>query len=175
MNQPTIQVAERFKATGPAAPTFVRWRAGARRESRVLPPLAGDHPAANRPCPACWIPLGDGRPVQLLAIGPIDDETRVQHAARCWYSALALLLHAECLGTAPAAEEAEPEPRFPYRQQAHNLCGSNSDRQSVGDPGHCEDCCSVGHVVAHPDLGCGDVGCYSDHGDGGPTSEAPRG
>jgi hypothetical protein len=103
MNQPTIQVAERFKATGPAAPTFVRWRAGARRESRLLPPLAGDHPAANRPCPACWIPLGDGRPVQLLAIGPTDDETRVQHEALRWYSALALLLHADCLGTAPAA------------------------------------------------------------------------
>ena len=63
------------------------------------------------------------------------------------------------------------EPRFPYRQMAHDLCGSNSERQSVGDPGHCEDCCSVGHVVAHPDLGCGDVGCYRTHGD----EEADRG
>lgn len=54
---------------------------------------------------------------------------------------------------------------FPYRQHPHDLCGSNADRQSVGDPGHCEDCCSVGHVVAHPDLGCGDVGCYRTHGD----------
>lgn len=54
---------------------------------------------------------------------------------------------------------------FPYRQMPHELCGANADRQSVGDPGHCEDCCSVGHVVAHPDLGCGDVGCYRTHGD----------
>jgi len=54
---------------------------------------------------------------------------------------------------------------FPYRQHPHDLCGSNVERQQVGDPGHCEDCCSVGHVVAHPDLGCGDVGCYRTHGD----------
>jgi hypothetical protein len=53
---------------------------------------------------------------------------------------------------------------FPYRQQGHSYGGSNSDRQSVGDPGHCEDCASVGHVIAHPDLGCGDVGCYRHHG-----------
>ncbi len=53
---------------------------------------------------------------------------------------------------------------FPYRQHPHDLCGSNTARQEVGDPGHCEDCCSVGHVVAHPDLGCGDVGCYRSHG-----------
>lgn len=53
--------------------------------------------------------------------------------------------------------------RYPYRQSPHPLAGSNSERQSVGDPGHCEDCCSVGHVVAHPDLGCGDVGCDVSH------------
>ncbi|RSN26528.1 hypothetical protein DMC63_01445 [Streptomyces sp. WAC 05977] len=72
--------------------------------------------------------------------------------------------------TSPSAVDSdedavESEPRFPYRQMPHELCGSNSERQSVGDPGHCEDCCSVGHVVAHPDLGCGDVGCYRTHGD----------
>lgn len=53
--------------------------------------------------------------------------------------------------------------RYPYRQSPHPLAGSNSERQSVGDLGHCEDCCSVGHVVAHPDLGCGDVGCDVSH------------
>jgi hypothetical protein len=52
---------------------------------------------------------------------------------------------------------------FPYRQTPHRYCGSNSERQQVGDPGHCEDCCSVGHIVAHPECGCADVGCYSDH------------
>ncbi len=45
----------------------------------------------------------------------------------------------------------------------HKYAGSNSERQSVGDPGHCEPCAVQGHLVAHPDLGCGDVGCYRDH------------
>lgn len=59
--------------------------------------------------------------------------------------------------------------RFPYRQFPHQFCGSNPERQLVGDSGHCEDCVSVGHIVAHPELGCGDVGCTRDHpepGDG---------
>lgn len=72
--------------------------------------------------------------------------------------------------TRPAKPPAKFAPRkgktlggFPYRQHPHDLSGSNVERQQVGDPGHCEDCCSVGHVVAHPDLGCGDVGCYRTH------------
>lgn len=64
---------------------------------------------------------------------------------------------------------------FPYRQAPHQYCGSNSDRQSVGDPGHCEDCCSVGHIIAHPDLGCGDVGCYHVHADKPITYAGPTG
>jgi len=66
------------------------------------------------------------------------------------------------LAQASAKEEMEHEPqsrsRFPHR-----LSGSDPERQSVGDPGHCEACCAVGHVVAHPDLGCGDVGCVISH------------
>ncbi|WP_394621005.1 hypothetical protein JNUCC0626_18480 [Lentzea sp. JNUCC 0626] len=53
--------------------------------------------------------------------------------------------------------------RYPYRQFPHRFAGSCSERQSVGDPGHCEACCSVGHVQAHPDLGCADVGCDLAH------------
>lgn len=53
--------------------------------------------------------------------------------------------------------------RFPYSQIPHEYAGSSPARQTVGNPGHCEDCCSVGHVDAHPDLGCGDVGCVRDH------------
>lgn len=41
--------------------------------------------------------------------------------------------------------------------------GSNSARQSVGEPGHCNRCAKFGHVKAHPNLGCGDVGCDSGH------------
>ena len=47
----------------------------------------------------------------------------------------------------------------------HPFAGVNADRQSVGDPGHCERCAQVGHVRAHPSLGCGDVGCEKAHGD----------
>jgi len=46
----------------------------------------------------------------------------------------------------------------------HRLAGSNSKRQSVGLPGHCEKCAKVGHVKAHPRLGCADVGCDAAHG-----------
>lgn len=46
----------------------------------------------------------------------------------------------------------------------HRYSGSNQDRQSRGDPGHCERCVEHGHVRAHPNLGCADVGCYAKHG-----------
>ena len=41
--------------------------------------------------------------------------------------------------------------------------GSDPERGSVGMPGHCEDCAAIGHVQAHPELGCGDVGCTAAH------------
>lgn len=43
--------------------------------------------------------------------------------------------------------------------------GANSARQSVGLPGHCDDCAARGHIAAHPSLGCSDVGCTSPHED----------
>lgn len=52
--------------------------------------------------------------------------------------------------------------------------GRNSDRQSVGLPGHCEQCAEHGHIVAHPEYGCSEVGCYSSHeNDPTPTSGVP--
>lgn len=42
-------------------------------------------------------------------------------------------------------------------------CGRNSERQQAGLPGHCEVCAQYGHVAAHPEFGCGDVGCTIDH------------
>lgn len=50
-----------------------------------------------------------------------------------------------------------------YMGPPANYAGSNSDRQGVGLPGHCVRCAEFGHVAAHPDLGCGDVGCSSHH------------
>jgi hypothetical protein len=83
-----------------SAVTYVRWRSDEPREQRVFPALPEAHPAASTPCPACAQPLGDGTPVQLLALGPADDaEDREKHAAGRWYSAVALVVHATCLGT----------------------------------------------------------------------------
>lgn len=45
----------------------------------------------------------------------------------------------------------------------HTYAGSDKARQGEGKSGHCDDCVKVGHVVAHPDLGCGDVGCNAYH------------
>lgn len=53
--------------------------------------------------------------------------------------------------------------------------GSNSERQSVGLPGHCVACAEHGHVIAHPDLGCGDVGCSAFHDEPSPTSTPTTG
>jgi hypothetical protein len=52
--------------------------------------------------------------------------------------------------------------------------GQNTERQSVGLPGHCDRCAEVGHVVAHPDLGCADVGCTQSHGSGRAQPDTPR-
>lgn len=41
--------------------------------------------------------------------------------------------------------------------------GTDKDRQERGLPGHCDDCVDLGHVIAHPDMGCGDVGCGRYH------------
>lgn len=67
----------------------------------------------------------------------------------------------------PAAARAEytalverHHPRFP---PTHDYAGTNTDRAAVGDPGHCEICAALGHVRAHPDYGCGDVGCTHAH------------
>jgi hypothetical protein len=43
--------------------------------------------------------------------------------------------------------------------------GTNPKRGCVGKPGHCEYCAVLGHVKAHPSLGCGDVGCNLAHGE----------
>lgn len=59
------------------------------------------------------------------------------------------------------AEQEKHHPGYPPTTRLP--CGSDSKRQSVGDPGHCEACATFGHVAAHPDFGCGDVGCDADH------------
>ncbi|MEW9530659.1 hypothetical protein [Microbispora sp. NPDC049125] len=45
----------------------------------------------------------------------------------------------------------------------HRYCGSDKARAERGNPGHCEPCARYGHIAAHPELGCADVGCESIH------------
>lgn len=51
----------------------------------------------------------------------------------------------------------------PWWPPTHPFAGTNTERAYVGDPGHCDYCAVLGHVVTHPDLGCGDVGCNRAH------------
>jgi hypothetical protein len=93
---------------------YVRWKPGEPRESRLLGPLPPHHPAAQFPCLSCGEPLADGRPVQLLAIGPDDHESREKCRAGQWHSALALPAHTECLGATTQSDtdtsEGPPHP-----------------------------------------------------------------
>jgi hypothetical protein len=58
-----------------------------------------------------------------------------------------------------------------YMGATASYAGSDSERQRVGMPGHCVDCAQFGHVAAHPDLGCGDVGCNVAHSEPDLTAE----
>jgi hypothetical protein len=49
------------------------------------------------------------------------------------------------------------------RASTHPYAGQSKQRAETGLPGHCERCALVGHVKAHPSLGCGDVGCTKGH------------
>jgi hypothetical protein len=101
--------------------------------------------------------LGDGRSE--------DDFQRAADAVLDGFRRLPPVTLRAALGRTADEPEATRTPGgFPYRQHPADFAGSNPERQSVGDPGHCEDCCSVGHVAAHPDLGCADVGCTRTHG-----------
>ena len=51
----------------------------------------------------------------------------------------------------------------PYIPPTYVFAGSDSARQAVGLPGHCETCAAISHIAAHPDLGCADVGCDRNH------------
>lgn len=45
----------------------------------------------------CGTPIGAEEPVQLLVVGPDDDEGRERHDAGRWYTALAVVVHEQCL------------------------------------------------------------------------------
>lgn len=88
--------------------TYVRWRRDQPREGGVCKLLEPGNAMALWDCPACGRPLGTEHPVQLLAIGPLNDEDRDRHRAGGWYSAVALVMHAHCLGTDTSTTPAPP-------------------------------------------------------------------
>ncbi|MET8006245.1 hypothetical protein [Nonomuraea glycinis] len=61
-------------------------------------------------------------------------------------------------------------PTGPDPMTTHPYAGTDKTRQETGAPGHCDDCAARGHIAAHPDLGCGDVGCDKHHPDENPAT-----
>lgn len=86
--------------------TYVRWSQATDRLSRLFPPMAAGHPGYAEPCLACGSQLGNGEPLQLVVLGPgDDDEARAKHHAGRSYSAVAWTFHAACLGTSLPADD----------------------------------------------------------------------
>lgn len=76
-------------------------------------------------------------------------------------------------GQIPPEAGNAPEPELPGEPMdpivlppVHPYAGSNPARQGAGSPGHCGMCMTEGHLVAHPNAGCADVGCTVVHGGG---------
>ena len=72
---------------------YVRWRKGESRRGRVFP-QAGQ--IGYQPCPHCGVPLAADLPIQLIAVGPDDDEGCSRYEAGRWFSCTAVAMHASC-------------------------------------------------------------------------------
>jgi hypothetical protein len=77
--------------------TFLRWRRGEPRAGRTFAGPEPDHPAHAASCVACGERLGDGRAIQVVAIGPDPDDAEdvLRDARGLWYSAVAVIIHAD--------------------------------------------------------------------------------
>lgn len=86
-------------AHAPSAPpvtTYLRWKAGEPRLSRLFDAPPHDDEDADRGCPGCDLRLAGEGPVRLVVLGPSDSEDQHDHQAGKWYSALAVIVHASC-------------------------------------------------------------------------------
>lgn len=83
--------------------TYVRWQREEPRTQRLFPPPREEHPAYLLPCGYCAEQLGGAGSIQLVAIGPDDEESRQRHDDYRWYSAFAVICHATCI--APRTKE----------------------------------------------------------------------
>jgi hypothetical protein len=86
----------------------VKVRGGHEREDlHRFEPLPAGHSHLERHCLICWRQFAEGDQVTLLPLGPGNHPER-QRAARMhrWYSALAIVVHADCAGVPQAAPDA---------------------------------------------------------------------
>ena len=77
---------------------FVCWKKDTTRRGRVFPALTDDHPCYTQQCVECGDPLGDGLPVQLIAVcpDPEDEDEWQRYTDNRWHTAMAVCLHAPC-------------------------------------------------------------------------------
>lgn len=84
---------------------YVRWRKGESRRQRELPPLSPDHPCAAQPCVRCDYDVAQpGKPVTIVAVGPVDDDERARFDEGRWCNVGAVLMHSDCLAGMSDAE-----------------------------------------------------------------------
>lgn len=83
---------------------YVRWKRGESRRGAVFPAVSPDHFLWNEPCVQCSHLLGNGEEIQLVAVGPVDDDERERHNADRWYNAGAVALHRRDVDTMSDAE-----------------------------------------------------------------------
>jgi hypothetical protein len=80
--------------------TAVRWRATESRRCNSFPPPAHNHPLVEHSvaCLICEELLAESR-IQLLAIGPFEDDEEAQdrYDADRWFTAMAVVVHERCL------------------------------------------------------------------------------
>lgn len=76
---------------------YDRWKADQPREGRIIPAVGPDHWIASSDCSKCGCSLGNGQPLQFYVLGPDSEESWERHRAGRWYSAVAIMLHADCL------------------------------------------------------------------------------
>lgn len=73
------------------------------RLGKTFDPLRLTHPAYHEPCVVCGQPLGNGKRVQLLALGPVTNGDRVAHYVGAEYLAVHGYCHEDCLQGAPTS------------------------------------------------------------------------
>lgn len=79
---------------------YVRWKRDESRRGRVFPPPQPDHFLYDQPCFRCnnllSVPVNRAPEIQLIAVGPVDEDEQIRHNEGRWYNAGAVALHHAC-------------------------------------------------------------------------------